>query len=72
LAELVRHDENGLVFADENELAQQLKMWFQDFPNNSIQQQLREKFQENMFISQVYRNGWHSNWKLNMLPCFQE
>ncbi|KAH0951382.1 hypothetical protein HN011_007141 [Eciton burchellii] len=72
LAELVRHNENGLVFANENELAQQLKMWFQDFPNSSIQQQLREKFQENMFISQVYRNGWHSNWKLNVLPCFQE
>ncbi|XP_019887284.1 chitobiosyldiphosphodolichol beta-mannosyltransferase [Ooceraea biroi] len=72
LSELVRHNENGLVFADENELAQQLKMWFQDFPNNSAQQDLREKFQENMFTSQIYRNGWHGNWKLNVLPCFQQ
>ncbi|RLU18954.1 hypothetical protein DMN91_009312 [Ooceraea biroi] len=58
LSELVRHNENGLVFASENELAQQLKMWFHDFPNNDAQQQLREKFQKNMFTSLVQRNAW--------------
>lgn len=72
LSELVRHNENSLVFADEEELAEQLKMWFQDFPNNETQRQLREKFQENMFTSQQNDNDWHGNWKLNVLPCFQK
>ncbi|KYM76813.1 Chitobiosyldiphosphodolichol beta-mannosyltransferase [Atta colombica] len=72
LSELVKHNENSLVFADEKELAEQLKMWFQDFPNNKTQQQLREKFQENMFTSQQNCNDWHSNWKLNVLPYFQK
>ncbi|CAL1686458.1 unnamed protein product [Lasius platythorax] len=72
LSELVRHNENSLVFANECELAQQLKMWFQDFPNNEIQRQLCERFQENMFTSQLsHPNDWHGNWKLNVLPCFQ-
>ncbi|XP_011875245.1 PREDICTED: chitobiosyldiphosphodolichol beta-mannosyltransferase [Vollenhovia emeryi] len=70
LSELVRHNENSLTFADEKELAEQLKMWFQDFPNNKSQRQLREKFQGNMFTSQ--HDNWHSNWKLIVLPCFQE
>ncbi|KAL6425752.1 hypothetical protein ACFW04_009673 [Cataglyphis niger] len=58
LSELVKHNENSLVFANEYELAQQLKMWFQDFPNNEKQQQLLEKFQNNMFTSQLYPD-WH-------------
>ncbi|KYN44169.1 Chitobiosyldiphosphodolichol beta-mannosyltransferase [Trachymyrmex septentrionalis] len=72
LSELIKHNENSLVFADEKELAEQLKMWFQDYPNNKTQQQLREKFQENMFTSQQNCNDWHSNWKLNVLPYFQK
>ncbi|XP_025152457.1 chitobiosyldiphosphodolichol beta-mannosyltransferase isoform X2 [Harpegnathos saltator] len=48
LSELVQHEENGLVFANENELAQQLKTWFQDFPNNEMQQQLEKKFRHNL------------------------
>lgn len=72
LSELVRHNENSLVFANEYELAQQLKMWFQDFPNNEKQRQLCEKFQKNMFTSQLYPTDWHGNWTFNVLPCFQE
>lgn len=72
LSELVRHNENGLVFADEKELAEQLKMWFQDFPNNDTQRQLHEKFQENMVMSELNYDDWHGNWKLNVLPYFQE
>ncbi|XP_071651528.1 chitobiosyldiphosphodolichol beta-mannosyltransferase-like isoform X2 [Temnothorax longispinosus] len=72
LSELVRHNENSLVFADEKELAEQLKMWFRDFPNNETQRHMREKFQENMFASQQNHNDWHENWKFNVLPCFRE
>lgn len=68
LSELVKHNENSLVFADEKELAKQLIMWFQDFPNNQTRQ-LRKKFKKNMFTSQ---KNWHDNWKLHVLPCFQE
>lgn len=72
LSELVRHNENGFVFENETELAQQLKMWFQDFPDNETQQQLRKNFQQNMFTSQLYCNDWHGNWKFNVLSCFQK
>lgn len=71
LSELVKHNENSLIFADEKELAEQLKMWFQDFPDNEKQRQLHDKFQGNMFTSQE-NHDWHSNWKLNVLDCFQE
>lgn len=70
LSELVRHNENSLVFADENELAQQLKMWFRGFPNNDTQRQLDEKFRQNLQAFQ--ENRWHGNWSLNVLPCFRE
>lgn len=62
LSELVKHNENSLVFANENELAQQLKTWFQDFPNNEAQRQLEEKFRRNLGASQKSR--WHINWFL--------
>lgn len=60
------------MFENETELAQQLKMWFQEFPDNETQRQLREKFQQNMFTSQLYYNDWHGNWKFNVLSCFQK
>ncbi|XP_011172792.2 chitobiosyldiphosphodolichol beta-mannosyltransferase [Solenopsis invicta] len=72
LSELVRHNDNSLVFTNEKDLAEQLKMWFRDFPNNETQRQLYEKFQGNMFTSQQNDNDWHSNWKLNVLPYCQE
>nr|XP_012220861.1 PREDICTED: chitobiosyldiphosphodolichol beta-mannosyltransferase-like [Linepithema humile] len=56
LSELVQHNENSWVFTNEVELAQQLKMWFQDFPNSETQQQLRKKFQKNMCKLQ----DWHA------------
>ncbi|XP_032669368.1 chitobiosyldiphosphodolichol beta-mannosyltransferase-like [Odontomachus brunneus] len=48
LSELVKNNENSLVFASENELAQQLKTWFQDFPNNEAQRQQEEKFRRSL------------------------
>ncbi|KAL0107188.1 hypothetical protein PUN28_015600 [Cardiocondyla obscurior] len=71
LSELVRHNENSLVFADEKELGDQLIKWFQDFPDNETHRHLRKKFEENMFSSQQEHNDWHGNWKLNVLPYFQ-
>ena len=32
LSELVRHDENGLVFENAEQLASQLKLWFRNYP----------------------------------------
>ncbi|XP_014472570.1 PREDICTED: chitobiosyldiphosphodolichol beta-mannosyltransferase-like [Dinoponera quadriceps] len=51
LSELVEHNENGLVFENETELAQQLKTWFHDFPNNETQRQLEEKFRQNLVLT---------------------
>ncbi|KAG7210657.1 hypothetical protein KM043_012165 [Ampulex compressa] len=67
LSELVRHDENGLVFASDAELASQLKRWFRNFPNNEYQHGALVKFQQE--INQFQENRWHGNWACAMLPC---
>lgn len=65
LSELVRHNENGLVFENSNQLAQQLKLWFTNFP------QIREEhktFREKIKLFQ--KIDWHQNWMENALPLF--
>lgn len=68
LSELVKHNENSLVFSDDKELCTQLKMWFDNFPNNTVQQEMDKKFREELHNFQ--KNRWHDNWICNVLPCF--
>lgn len=70
LSELVKHNENGLVFSSENELAALLKSWFENFPNNDSQRKLDEKFRQNLHRFQ--ENRWHNNWISVALPHFNE
>ncbi|XP_076839363.1 chitobiosyldiphosphodolichol beta-mannosyltransferase [Brachyhypopomus gauderio] len=67
LDELVKHEENGLVFTDSSELAEQLKMLLCEFPKEHgklrhFRQNLREGGQQR----------WDENWDLNVLPLFKE
>ncbi|CAG2063076.1 unnamed protein product, partial [Timema podura] len=62
LKELVRHQENGLVFKNSEELSYQLTTWFQDFPNNQEQNKKHLKLKEE--INKFVKLGWHENWKL--------
>ncbi|XP_066593668.1 chitobiosyldiphosphodolichol beta-mannosyltransferase isoform X2 [Prorops nasuta] len=57
LPELVKHEENSLIFSDEKELSEQLLFWFKKFPNNKKQQITDEKFRKNLIVFQ--NTGWH-------------
>ncbi|XP_060747910.1 chitobiosyldiphosphodolichol beta-mannosyltransferase [Tachysurus vachellii] len=67
LDELLKHEENGLIFKDAAELSEQLKLLFSDFPNDQgklsvFRRNLRESVQQR----------WDENWDQNILPLFKE
>ncbi|KAL2298723.1 hypothetical protein Nmel_014314 [Mimus melanotis] len=63
LHELVKHNENGLIFRDSQELAKQLKMLFLDFP--TLEGKL-QSFRENLRVSRQLR--WDQSWDQTVLP----
>jgi len=64
LPELVRHEENGMVFEDSSELSGQIKRWFTDFPNGEVKR--REAFRES--LKKFQRLRWEENWEKVALP----
>uniref|UniRef100_A0A8C0B0I0 Chitobiosyldiphosphodolichol beta-mannosyltransferase n=1 Tax=Buteo japonicus TaxID=224669 RepID=A0A8C0B0I0_9AVES len=67
LHELVKHDENGLIFRDSNELAEQLKMLFLGFP--TLEGKLHN-FRKNLCASKQLR--WDESWDQTVLPLLGE
>ncbi|XP_053936429.1 chitobiosyldiphosphodolichol beta-mannosyltransferase isoform X1 [Cuculus canorus] len=67
LHELVKHDENGLIFRDWNELAEQLKMLFLGFP--TLEGKLHS-YRENLRASKQLR--WDESWDQTVLPLFRQ
>ncbi|XP_060757127.1 chitobiosyldiphosphodolichol beta-mannosyltransferase isoform X2 [Neoarius graeffei] len=67
LDELVKHDENGLIFRDSAELSEQLKVLFSNFPNDQGKLSI---FRRNLRESGEQR--WDQNWDQNILPLFKE
>lgn len=65
LSELVKHDQNGLVFNSESELAQQLQKLLHGFPDQCA---LLEKFRDNLKAFQEVR--WSNVWEESVLPIF--
>jgi len=63
LAELVRHNENGLVFDSAEMLTAHLLDWFHNYPNSKSQHQV---FRENLLSFQNVR--WHSAWLTTAWP----
>ncbi|NWH99258.1 ALG1 mannosyltransferase, partial [Tichodroma muraria] len=63
LHELVKHNENGLIFRDSQELAKQLKMLFLDFPTLGGK---LHSFRENLRASRQPR--WDQSWDQIVLP----
>ncbi|XP_014814314.1 PREDICTED: chitobiosyldiphosphodolichol beta-mannosyltransferase-like [Calidris pugnax] len=63
LHELVKHDENGLIFRDSSELAEQLKMLLLGFP--TLEGKLHS-FRENLRASKEQR--WDESWDQTLLP----
>ncbi|KAF7650023.1 hypothetical protein LDENG_00132380 [Lucifuga dentata] len=63
LHELVKHEENGLIFKDSQELAEQLKSLLSEFPGADGRLGL---FRKNLQASRGQR--WDDNWDQNVLP----
>ncbi|XP_048860500.1 chitobiosyldiphosphodolichol beta-mannosyltransferase [Brienomyrus brachyistius] len=63
LHELVKHEENGLVFEDSEELAQQIKALLSDLPNA---QSRLARFRKNLQESRQQR--WDESWDQTVLP----
>uniref|UniRef100_UPI00398E8F8D chitobiosyldiphosphodolichol beta-mannosyltransferase isoform X1 n=1 Tax=Pristiophorus japonicus TaxID=55135 RepID=UPI00398E8F8D len=63
LHELVKHEENGLIFKNSHELAEQLKLLFTDFHNEKNKLGL---FKRNLKESKMVQ--WDENWDKTMLP----
>ncbi|XP_064318265.1 chitobiosyldiphosphodolichol beta-mannosyltransferase isoform X2 [Phalacrocorax carbo] len=67
LHELVKHNENGLIFRDSNELAEQLKMLFLGFP--ALEGKLHN-FRKNLRASEQLR--WDESWDQTVLPLLKQ
>ncbi|ROL28006.1 Chitobiosyldiphosphodolichol beta-mannosyltransferase [Anabarilius grahami] len=67
LHELVKHEENGLIFKDSSELSEQLKLLFSDFPGDQGKLGI---FRKNLRESGQQR--WDENWDHNVLPLIKE
>ncbi|XP_064866991.1 chitobiosyldiphosphodolichol beta-mannosyltransferase isoform X3 [Oncorhynchus nerka] len=65
LHELVKHEENGLIFKDSEELSGQLKSLLWDFPDCEDEGKLGQ-FRGNLRASGGQR--WDQNWDQNVLP----
>ncbi|XP_029433178.1 chitobiosyldiphosphodolichol beta-mannosyltransferase isoform X2 [Rhinatrema bivittatum] len=66
LHELVKHEENGLIFANSSELAKQLKMLFSDFPTATSK---LNRFRKNLQESRQPR--WDESWDQTVLPVLK-
>ncbi|XP_068434303.1 chitobiosyldiphosphodolichol beta-mannosyltransferase isoform X2 [Clinocottus analis] len=64
LSELVKHEENGLIFRDSQELAEQLKSLLSEFPSSDGGR--LGAFRRNLRASRGQR--WDDNWDQNVLP----
>ncbi|XP_075141133.1 chitobiosyldiphosphodolichol beta-mannosyltransferase isoform X2 [Leptodactylus fuscus] len=67
LHELVKHNENGLIFEDSRELAAQLKMLFMEFTSASSK---LKQFRQNLHDSKQIR--WDESWDQTVLPVFRD
>ncbi|AWP19471.1 putative chitobiosyldiphosphodolichol beta-mannosyltransferase [Scophthalmus maximus] len=63
LHELVKHEENGLIFRDAPELAEQLKSLLSEFPSSAGR---LGSFRRNLRTSRG--RSWDDNWDQNVLP----
>lgn len=67
LHELVKHEENGLVFEDSEELAVQLQMLFSKFPDPAGK---LHQFRKSLRESEQLR--WDESWERTVLPLISD
>ncbi|KAM4697998.1 chitobiosyldiphosphodolichol beta-mannosyltransferase isoform 2-T2 [Rhinophrynus dorsalis] len=66
LHELVKHEENGLIFEDSQDLAEQLKILFGNFTSNSSK---LKTFRQNLRVAKQMR--WDESWDQTVLPVIK-
>ncbi|CAH2306801.1 chitobiosyldiphosphodolichol beta-mannosyltransferase isoform X1 [Pelobates cultripes] len=66
LHELVKHEENGFIFEDSKELAEQLQVLFSDFQSDSCK---LNRFRQNLRESKQMR--WDESWDQTVLPIIR-
>ncbi|XP_060519320.1 chitobiosyldiphosphodolichol beta-mannosyltransferase [Cylas formicarius] len=69
LSELVVDGENGYTFQTVKELCDKLLNWFEEFPMNRKQIDIRNKFTANLEVFQ--KNRWAENWQQIAYPFFR-
>ncbi|XP_017102331.2 chitobiosyldiphosphodolichol beta-mannosyltransferase [Drosophila bipectinata] len=69
LNELVKHGENGFVFGDHIQLAEQLRIWFEHFPKNPSILETRTGFQRSLQQFQELR--WRESWSHTVAPILE-
>ncbi|XP_039755915.1 chitobiosyldiphosphodolichol beta-mannosyltransferase [Pararge aegeria] len=69
LDELVQHGENGYVFKTSDELSKQIVSWFEEFPNNTKQNEIVENIKDKLI--QFQENRWEDNWNLRAKKFFE-
>jgi beta-1,4-mannosyltransferase len=68
LPELVRHNENGMIFETSDELAMQICQWFEGYPEKG--QGRRESFIQSAKACQDVR--WEQYWQDTVLPVLEK
>lgn len=65
----MKHNENGFVFENAEQLADKIQDWFSNFNNNAAQKRLEEKFK--ISLKQFQSLRWEENWENIALSVFQ-
>lgn len=65
----MKHGENGFVFGDHIQLAEQLRIWFEHFPKNPSILETRAGFQRSLQQFQELR--WRESWSLIAAPVLE-
>ncbi|XP_053606641.1 chitobiosyldiphosphodolichol beta-mannosyltransferase [Plodia interpunctella] len=69
LDELVKNEKNGYIFKNSHELSEKLIEWFQDFPNNEVQNDKAAKMKSE--LKDFQKSRWEDNWNLIAKKIFE-
>ncbi|XP_023937718.2 chitobiosyldiphosphodolichol beta-mannosyltransferase [Bicyclus anynana] len=69
LDELVQDGENGYKFRTSYDLSRQIVTWFEEFPNNTSQNEIAKNMRQK--LSKFQESRWEDNWNLRAKKFFE-
>ncbi|XP_013196971.2 chitobiosyldiphosphodolichol beta-mannosyltransferase [Amyelois transitella] len=69
LDELVKNGKNGYIFKNSHELSELIINWFQEFPNNKVQNAKVEKMKAE--LADFQKSRWEENWNFIAKKFFE-